>query len=95
MKLMNTSEASFDEVQILRVFVFCGQTSHRFRLRNKENYLMGTYGAEKRASDWIGWNCDDLLWEGETKKRKFVLRPALAVERTRSAGGCRAGALRR
>jgi hypothetical protein len=38
MKLMNTSEANFDEVQILRVFVFCGQTSHRFRLRNKENY---------------------------------------------------------
>jgi hypothetical protein len=20
-----------------------------------------------------GWNCDDLLWEGETKKRTFVV----------------------
>ncbi len=22
---------------------------------------------------FFGWNCDDLLWEGESKKRTFVV----------------------
>jgi hypothetical protein len=61
MKLKNTSEASFDEVQILRVFVFCGQTSHRFwHLETRKITWTGTDGAEKRASDWIGWFVDDV-----------------------------------